>query len=174
MVWYCCSIVWLKCLGSVIGSNPKIYQQLTRTYVGNQFICAFESPRIYILQVRAYFIVSWNRCSFFSRVRAYFIVSWNSCSFFWKKKTKPQIDFYARLSWLTHLCIVSNKAIARQNKWSTETRVKRRMYLNWLWVNYKVTVGLRCQPFEVDACCVRDKIYDALNKNYVCITSHCE
>mgnify|MGYP006973392086 CR=1 FL=1 len=59
-------------------------------YVGNQFICAFELP-----------------CISYSDEMV--------VVFFSKKEAKPQINFYTRLSLLAHLCIGSNKAIARQN-----------------------------------------------------------
>ena len=75
-----------------------------RMYVGNKFICLFELMCIYILQVRAYFIVSWNSSSFFS-----------------KKETKPQINFYTNSSVFIDT-FVSNKVIARRNIWSIETQ----------------------------------------------------
>ena len=89
-----------------------------RTYAGNRFICAFELSCIYVVQVRAYFIVCWN-----------------SSSFLPKKEIKPQINFYTRLSLLTHMCIVSNKAIARQNIWSIQTQGCRLMKDVCIWTD---------------------------------------
>ena len=133
------SIAWKRNWLQAWEWNPKIWQQFMRTYVENQFICAFELRSIYILQVGAYFIVSWNSSSFFS-----------------KKETKPQINFYTRQSLLTHLCQI--RWLRDKIYEALKYRVERSMYLNWLWKNDKLTVGLRCQPFEVDASSVSNTV----------------
>ena len=117
-------------------------------------LCIWINVHLYILQVRAYFIVSWNSSSVFS-----------------KKETKlNQFNFYTRQSLLTHLSRI--RWLRDKIYEALKHRVERRMYFDWLWINCKLTVGLRYQPFEVDASSVWNTAIPwqniwALNQYYV-------
>ena len=98
----CCGIVWLKCplRGSVIG-----YRHENETQKSKSSLC-----------------VRWKSIHLCIWITVHIIVRWDGSSFFSKKEAKPLINFYTRLSLMAHLCIGSNKAIARQNIWSIETQ----------------------------------------------------
>ena len=138
MISYCSGMVWLKCLllGSVIGyKHENETQKLAAAHVYVRWksihLC-IRINSIYILQVRAYFIVSWDRSSFYS-----------------KKETINHSLIFILVSLYWHFCVKWGDCATKYTE-ALKHRVERRVHLDWLWINYKLTVGLRCQPFEVD------------------------